>query len=298
MAKKSDPRREKLKAEFMQARGYWAPLWDQVLELSPDYFEAYTNLSSVPWRTGTLAPKVKEFVYIAIDAATTHLYNAGTRIHIANALRHGASRDEIMDVLMIASVLGIHTMTDSVPIMMEVLKEAGKDPKIHKAKPTPRQVAIKEEFRKNRGFFPPVFEPVLHFAPDFFKAYTDLSSAPWKMGLLEPKVRELLYVAIDASTTHLYNAGTKTHMANAVRHGATAEEIMEVLMLCSALGVHTMTESVPILMQEHAKYEAAQKKATKKGPAKKTATMKAPARKATAKVPARRSGNGQTGARA
>ena len=288
MTKKLDPHRQKLKDNFIEARGYWAPLWDQVLELSPDYFEAYTNLSSVPWRTGTLAPKVKEFVYIAIDAATTHLYNPGTRIHIANALRHGASRDEIMEVLMIASVLGIHTLTDSVPIMMEVLKASGKDPKIGKAKLTPRQIAIKEEFRKNRGFFPPVFEPVLHFSPDFFQAYTDLSSAPWKMGLLEPKVRELLYVAIDASTTHLYNAGTKTHMANAMRYGATAEEIMEVLMLTASIGVHTMTESVPILMEEWQKFEAAKKKAPR------AVKAKAPARKATT----RKAMNGRAGVQA
>ena len=283
MARKLDPRRRQLKEDFIQARGYWAPLWDDVLELSPDYFEAYTNLSSVPWRTGTLAPKVKEFVYIAIDAATTHLYNTGTRIHIANALRHGASRDEIMEVLMIASVLGIHTMTDSVPIMMEVLKAAGKDPKVGKTPLSARQKAIKAEFKKNRGFFPPVFEPVLHFSPDFFQAYTDLSSAPWKMGLLEPKVRELLYVAIDASTTHLYNEGTRTHMTNAVRHGATADEIMEVLMLVASIGVHTMTESVPILMEECAKFEAAKKKAP---------------RAAAAKAPARKAANGQARARA
>jgi len=222
-----------------------------------------------------------------VDAATTHLYNPGTRIHIANALRHGASKGEIMEVLMIASVLGIHTMTDSVPILIDVLKEAGQDPKIGATPPSDRQKAIKEEFTRNRGFFPPVFEPILHFSPDFFQAYTDLSSAPWKMGLLEPKVRELLYVAIDASTTHLYNAGTRTHMANAVRHGATAAEIMEVLMLCSVLGIHTMTESVPILVEEAAKFEATQKrrpaKAKAKAPARKAAAKKAPAKKTPAK---------------
>jgi len=258
MAKKLDARRARLKRDFTKNRGYWSDLWDDVLELSPDYFEAYKDLSSVPWKTGTLAPKVKEFVYIAIDAATTHLYNKGTRIHIANALRHGASRDEIMEVLMIASVLGIHTMTDSLPIMMDVLKAAGKDPKLSERKLTAKQKAIKDEFMKNRGFWPPVFDPILHLAPDYFKAYTDLSSAPWKMGVLEPKVRELLYVAIDASTTHLYNDGTRTHMTNAVKYGATAEEIMEVLMLTSVLGIHTITESVPILVDEVAKQQAAQ----------------------------------------
>jgi alkylhydroperoxidase/carboxymuconolactone decarboxylase family protein YurZ len=260
MAKKLDPRRQQLKDDFTRTRGYWSEIWDGVLDLSPEYFEAYSDLSSVPWKHGTLAPKIKEFVYIAIDAATTHLYNPGTRIHIANALRHGATKEEIMEVLMIASVLGIHTITDSVPILIDVLKAAGKDPKIKEKKLSAKQQALKDEFTKNRGYWAPLFDGVLHFSPEFFKAYTDLSSVPWKHGTLEPKVKELLYVAIDASTTHLYNAGTKLHMANAVRHGATAGEIMEVLMLTACLGVHTITESVPILIEE-AKKAAAPKRA-------------------------------------
>jgi alkylhydroperoxidase/carboxymuconolactone decarboxylase family protein YurZ len=260
MAKEPDARRSTLKQDFIKHRGYWSEIWDSVLDLSPDYFEAYTNLSSEPWKTGTLPPKVKEFVYIAIDAATTHLYNKGTRIHIANALRHGATRDELMEVLMIASVLGIHTLTDSLPIMTDVFAGAGKDPRLAERELSAEQKAIKEDFIRNRGFWPAVFEPILHISPGFFKAYTDLSSAPWKLGALEPKVRELLYVAIDASTTHLYNAGTRIHMANAVRHGATIEEIMEVLMLTACIGVHTITESVPILVEELARHEAARKR--------------------------------------
>jgi len=260
MARKLDANRQKLKDDFTRNRGYWSEIWDGVLDLSPEYFSAYSDLSSVPWKHGTLAPKIKEFIYIAIDAATTHLYNPGTRIHIANALRHGASKEEIMEVLMIASVLGIHTITDSVPILIDVLKAAGKDPKVGEKKLNAKQQALKDEFTKNRGYWAPLFDGVLHFSPEFFKAYTDLSSVPWKHGTLEPKVKELLYVAIDASTTHLYNAGTKLHMANAVRHGATAAEIMEVLMLTASIGVHTITESVPILIEE-AKKAAAPKRA-------------------------------------
>ena len=56
MTRKLDPRRAKLKRDFIKNRGYWAELWDGVLELSPDYFEAYSNLSSVPWNSGSLAP--------------------------------------------------------------------------------------------------------------------------------------------------------------------------------------------------------------------------------------------------
>lgn len=80
-------RRDELKNEFVRARGYWNELWDDTLRLGPDFFEAYLDFSSVPWRNGVLEPKVKELIYVAIDVSTTHLYDAGTRIHMPNAPR-------------------------------------------------------------------------------------------------------------------------------------------------------------------------------------------------------------------
>ena len=59
---------EELKAEFTRNRGYWHPFWDNMLELDPEIFKAYTDFSSVPWKTGPLEPKVKEFIYTAFDA--------------------------------------------------------------------------------------------------------------------------------------------------------------------------------------------------------------------------------------
>jgi len=118
-------RQEQLKKRFIKDRGYWSErAWDPILRLDPDFFEAYLNFSSVPWRTGVLPPKVKELIYIAIDASTTHLYVPGLRQHIANALKYGASKEEIMEVLELVSVLGIHTCTSGVPVLMEELKKA------------------------------------------------------------------------------------------------------------------------------------------------------------------------------
>jgi len=118
-------RQKQLRERFIKDRGYWSErAWDPVLRLDPDFFEAYLNFSSVPWRTGVLPPKVKELIYIAIDASTTHLYVPGLRQHIANALKYGASKEEIMEVLELVSVLGIHTCTSGVPVLMEELKKA------------------------------------------------------------------------------------------------------------------------------------------------------------------------------
>jgi alkylhydroperoxidase/carboxymuconolactone decarboxylase family protein YurZ len=118
-------RRAELKAEFERRRGFWAPIWDQVLDADPEYFSAYLNFSSVPWESATLEPKVKELIYIAIDAATTHLHAAGTRVHIRNALRHGATKAEIMEVLELTTSLGFHSVALGVPILNEELEGEG-----------------------------------------------------------------------------------------------------------------------------------------------------------------------------
>ena len=57
-------------------------------------------------------------MYIAVDAAATHLYVPGIRQHIAAALRCGASVQEIMEVLELSSTLGIHAMNIGVPILV------------------------------------------------------------------------------------------------------------------------------------------------------------------------------------
>jgi alkylhydroperoxidase/carboxymuconolactone decarboxylase family protein YurZ len=127
MSEKLTERQKQLKKRFIEARGYWSEeLWGNVLSLDPDFFEAYLNFSSVPWEKGSLPPKIKEFIYIAFDAAATHLYEPGIRQHIRNALKYGATAEEIMEVFELTSGLGIHTCTVGVPILADELKKAKK----------------------------------------------------------------------------------------------------------------------------------------------------------------------------
>ena len=64
---------------------------------------------------------------------------------------------------------------------------------------------------------------------------------------LSAKDKELIYTAIDASTTHMFQPGLKIHVRNAVCAGATPEEIMEVYELASLLGAQTMLLGVEAL---------------------------------------------------
>lgn len=127
MAKELTPEQKQLRDDFIEARGYWNEFWDGLLTLDPDFFKAYLAFSGVPWKKGPLEPKIKELIYIAIDAATTHLYEPGLRQHIKNALKYGATKEEIMEVLELVSVLGIHACTLGVPVLMEELVIAGQE---------------------------------------------------------------------------------------------------------------------------------------------------------------------------
>jgi alkylhydroperoxidase/carboxymuconolactone decarboxylase family protein YurZ len=117
-------RQRELRDAFISERGYWNEFWDGLLTLDPEFFQAYLQFSAVPWRHGTLEPKFKELIYVAIDASTTHLYEPGLRQHIRNAIKHGATREEVMEVLELVSVLGIHACTLGVPILLEEFEQA------------------------------------------------------------------------------------------------------------------------------------------------------------------------------
>ncbi|HJE61673.1 MAG TPA: carboxymuconolactone decarboxylase family protein [Nocardiopsis listeri] len=248
-------RRQEVKDEFVRVRGTWSQAWESVLRLDPEFLAAYLDLSTVASRKGHLEPKVREFVFIAADASATHLYTPGIRQHVRTALEVGATEAEIMEVLELTSTLGIHAANIGVPILLEVLEEAGL-----RDGPAPlddRRTRLKEDFTAKRGYWHDFWDGILELDPELFESYLRFSSVPWTNGVLEPKVKELVYCAFDASATHLYQPGLKLHMRNAIGHGATAEEIMEVLEIVSVIGIHAATEGAPILVEEAAAHRSA-----------------------------------------
>ncbi|MEJ2178541.1 MAG: carboxymuconolactone decarboxylase family protein [Gammaproteobacteria bacterium] len=107
-----------------QDKGDWNPIWDQLREMDPDFLEAYLAFRSVPHRQGPLPQKYKELILIAINAATTHLYGPGVRRHMQNAIKAGATKEEILETIQLTTVMGIHSCNLAVPILMEETAKA------------------------------------------------------------------------------------------------------------------------------------------------------------------------------
>jgi len=239
---------------FERSGGNWNPAWESILRLDPGFLEAYAGFAAVPWQKNHLEHKVKAFIGIAASAAATHLFQPGIHEHLRVAIAHGASREELMEVLELISTVGIHASNVGVPVLLEVLEEEGL-----RNGPEPldaRREALKSSFVENRGYWHSSWEGLLELDPELFEAYVEFSSVPWRTGVLSPMVKELMYCAFDAAATHLYVPGLKLHMRNALRYGASKEQIMEMLEIVSVIGIHGALVAAPML--EHAWGEAAQ----------------------------------------
>jgi alkylhydroperoxidase/carboxymuconolactone decarboxylase family protein YurZ len=248
---------QNIKDEFIRVRGIWGDSWEAILQLDPEFMRSYLGFSAVPWKKNHLDDKTKELMYITVDAAATHLYVPGIRQHISAALAHGATGQEIMEVLELTATLGIHAMNIGVPILVQVLVEKGL-----RTGPAPLsayQEEVKADFTRTRGYWHEFWDEMLELDPELFAAYTEFSSVPWRSGTLSPKVKEFVYIAFDTAATHLYVKGLKLHIENAIGYGATPQEILEVMEIASVLGIHAATTAAPILLEEIAKFEAGKK---------------------------------------
>ncbi len=112
--------------------------------------------------------------------------------------------------------------------------------------------AIKAHFIAERGYWRPWTEALLRDNPRFLERYASYAGHPARVGPLSEKMVELIYVALDASSTHLYGSGLRTHMEKALAVGARPQEIFDVLHLVAAQGIDSVCQAVEILAQESA----------------------------------------------
>lgn len=143
-----------------------------------------------------------------------------------------------METLELTSVLGGDTLSVGVPLLMEVMEEGmggGGFPRDF----TDREQRLKANFERHRGYWTPTWHFILRNSPRFMEAYTDYTSLPYRdnNNTLDPKVKLLIYIAIDCSTTHLYKPGLKHHIREALEYGASQDEVLEVFELATLMGV-------------------------------------------------------------
>jgi alkylhydroperoxidase/carboxymuconolactone decarboxylase family protein YurZ len=231
----------------VQQTGPWGPALDQLRAWEADWAQACLKMTTDPWTNGILPLKEVELVCIAVNAACTNLQADATRRHIRAALAAGATREEILMVLKMASLLSIHSCSLGAPILLEEAKTAGVQPAGRSSAGVVTPICDR---LRAAGQWNDAWTPFYDLDPSWTEQFMAVGIPVYAGGVLSPKLAELLSIAFDASYTHMYAPGTRRHIKAAFAHGATIEEIMEVLKLCVIQGIEATNLAVPILAEE------------------------------------------------
>ena len=225
--------------------GPWEIAVNQLRQWDPEWAEACAKMSTNPWTGSVLPRKLVELISLALNAACTNLNPEGTRRHIRAALDAGASREEILIILKMSSLLSIHSCSLGAPILLEEARAAGVQPA-----PKPETATPACDKLKAVGQWNEAWNPFFELDPVWTDEFMGVGGGIYVGGVLSAKDAELLSIAFDVSYTHMYAPGTRRHIRNALKAGATMEEIMEVLKLCVVQGVQACNLAVPILAEE------------------------------------------------
>ena len=112
-------------SDAARATGGWNHAWNEAAALDAEWMEKFLDMGTHSLRKGIIDPKTYELIAIAVDASCTHLYSPGVRRHIAKALDLGVAPEEIMAVLQLVAVLGIHSVALGAPILADEMSQRG-----------------------------------------------------------------------------------------------------------------------------------------------------------------------------
>ncbi len=101
------------------------------------------------------------------------------------------------------------------------------------------------------------WEAMAELQPEWTERFMQMVQPCMDPAVLDPKIFELVCIAIDASVTHMYAPGTRRHIRRALEIGVKPQEILAVLQLTASLGLHTMSLAAPMLREEMQRQAAA-----------------------------------------
>ena len=112
---------ERMKRDFIATMNYWPAWLDQACRAMPEFAAVYCRMAMHPWKTGTLSPKERSLIMVAVHSAPTTLHEPSVREHVRLALKHGATGAEVFEAVQLAAGIALHTMAVGAPALVKAL---------------------------------------------------------------------------------------------------------------------------------------------------------------------------------
>jgi alkylhydroperoxidase/carboxymuconolactone decarboxylase family protein YurZ len=186
---------------------------------------------------------------LGVRIVATTLDLEGSRLAVARALDAGASEDEVHEVLVLVSAIGVHTLMAGSSVVLDVLRARGSA--TASAPLNEEQAQLWAQRVGDRAFWaeldaenPGFLDALLRLSPRGFTAYFDYCAVPWATGALSPVCKELISLATDATATHRFLPGVRLHTAGALHYGAGARQVRAALDIAAAAPPHLGVSAV------------------------------------------------------
>lgn len=183
-------------------------------------------------------------VGLATRACGTTLDIPGTRDYIGRVLEAGGTGEQIQEMLVLVSGIGIHSLIGTATVVARTLREHH-HPAVAETL-TPEQQVVWDrlgggdarEARVSR--VSPDFLPnLVRLVPEpMVRAVLDFRAAPWFSETLAPLQMELIGIAVDTMPSHRFLPTLRMHVGRALDLGAGRRQIEDVLAISAAAPQH------------------------------------------------------------
>jgi alkylhydroperoxidase/carboxymuconolactone decarboxylase family protein YurZ len=219
---------ERVKKRFLGHFGYWSDDMDEYVSARASPLSGYLDLMDLITNSGALTDKDRELLFLGTYANPTFRHQPGIERHARRAREAGATQEEIIQTVMIVGGVADHSATVGLPIAAQIFTVPDTL--------TARQQEVKDFFVEYRGLWSEHREATIRVDADLFELQTQHLKAT-RDGY-SPQLRELLYLAADASITHLFVRGITTHIHEALRVGNSQAAIIDAFRISDAAGMH------------------------------------------------------------
>lgn len=196
-------------------------------DLAPVQIEAWRNFSRKVFEAGTLDEKTKQLIAVAVAHVTQCPYCI--KAHTPQAIRKGASKEEIMEAIWVAAAGRASGAYTHASIAVDAM-DGNTEEKLY---PT----ATIEMARKKADL-----------APNQVEAWRSFSNAVFKAGALDEKTKQLIALGV-SHVTQCTNC-IKGHTKTAKMKGASNEQLMEAIWVAAEMRAGAAYAHASIAMQE------------------------------------------------
>jgi len=190
-----------------------------------------------------LDARTAALIAFSVRASVSTLDLESCEPFIQEALRAGANSDQLHEALVLVSGLGVHSLMEGSARLARLAAEQGPEARApelndHQRRLWQTYVGDNPYWQGMEAQWPGFMEGLLRMSPEAFEAFFLYCAVPWRSKSLTPLTKELISIAVDASTTHRYLPGLRLHLANALKLGAGRKAIMETLEIAARAPAH------------------------------------------------------------